>query len=96
MPTGTYRIEGMDCADCALQIEQGVEKLEGVARARVNFSTAVLEVEGSVPVETIRQRVELLGYRLADPPVLRRKKPGLLAHMLQQPEARLLLGGAVL
>ena len=96
MPTETYRIEGMDCADCALQIEQGVEKLEGVARARVNFSTAVLEVEGSAPAETIRQRVELLGYRLADPAAPRRKKPGLLAHMLQQPEARVLLAGAVL
>ncbi len=96
MPTETYLIEGMDCADCALHIEQGVSKLEGVSHARVNFSTALLEVEGSAPPETIRRRVELLGYRLTDPITPHRKKTGFPAHMIQQPKVRLLLAGAAL
>ncbi len=41
-----YRIEGMDCADCALKIEKGVRQLDGVERVELNFSTAWLTVEG--------------------------------------------------
>lgn len=61
-----YFIEGMDCADCALTIERGVQKLDGVQFAQVNFSTAQLLVEGRVKPEALKQRVENLGYRLTE------------------------------
>ena len=33
-----YLIEGMDCADCALNIERGVGKLDGVNAVQVNLA----------------------------------------------------------
>ena len=42
MTQQTYRIEGMDCADCAMKIEKGVRRLEGVQSAQVDFSGGLL------------------------------------------------------
>ncbi len=38
-------IEGMDCADCAMTLERGVGRLEGVEEASVNFGAARMTVE---------------------------------------------------
>ena len=57
----TFRITGMDCADCAKTIERGVNKLDGVTQCSLNFGAAVLKVEGA-PREAIIQRVKALGY----------------------------------
>ncbi len=64
MTAQTYHIEGMDCADCALKIEKGVRQLPGVHSLEVNFALSQLTVSGDVAPETVRQRVEALGYRL--------------------------------
>lgn len=71
LPTLEYTIEGMDCADCATTLERSLANLEGVSEAQVNFSTATLKLVGEATPETIRSRVEALGYRLA-PPSLQR------------------------
>ena len=63
--THTYTVEGMDCADCALHVEQGVAQLPGVTNARVNFVTGLLNYEGEADENALRSRVEALGYRLA-------------------------------
>ena len=34
----TLPISGMTCANCAMNIERAVKKLDGVAEARVNFA----------------------------------------------------------
>jgi Cd2+/Zn2+-exporting ATPase len=61
-PRHTFRITGMDCADCAQAIERGVSKLEGVAACTVNFGAALLKVEGDVSHEAVVKRVRELGY----------------------------------
>lgn len=38
-------LEGLDCANCALKIENGVQKLEGVSSCSVNFATKTLTME---------------------------------------------------
>ncbi len=40
-----YRIEGIDCADCAAKLERSVAKLDGVKKAGINFITQKLTVE---------------------------------------------------
>lgn len=35
-------LEGLDCANCALKIENGVSKIEGVLDCSVNFVTKTL------------------------------------------------------
>ena len=39
-----YYIEGMHCADCALNIEKGVKKIAGVKDANVGFTNGTLDV----------------------------------------------------
>ncbi|GIV64488.1 MAG: hypothetical protein KatS3mg045_1827 [Bellilinea sp.] len=98
-----YRIEGMDCADCALKIEKGVRQLDGVERVELNFSTAFLTVEGEVSPQAVQKRVEQLGYRLqADSPNLSAGGrvesflPGLVRYLFASHESRLaLLGGGL-
>jgi Cd2+/Zn2+-exporting ATPase len=38
-------LEGLDCANCALKIEENVNKLSGVASASLNFATKTLVIE---------------------------------------------------
>jgi len=62
-------ITGMDCADCALTLEKGVGKLEGVTECRVNFATAKMNiggVEGLLDEAEIEKYVSGMGYGVAE------------------------------
>ena len=37
MKKNIYKLTGIDCANCALKIEQGVNKLDGVHDSSLNF-----------------------------------------------------------
>lgn len=41
----TYRLEGLDCANCAMKIEKGVQKINGVKEATVNFTSGKLTID---------------------------------------------------
>ncbi len=53
----TFRLEGLDCANCAAKIETAVGKLEGVKEATVNFMTTkmVIEAEDEKMTEIIAE-----------------------------------------
>lgn len=61
-------VEGMDCADCALKLEQGLGRLEGILWTAVHFPSGTLRVgydpEQVAPEDLVR-RVKELGYRVA-------------------------------
>lgn len=64
-------VEGMDCAECALHIEQAVARLPGVQRARVLLAAERLEVEFDPAVLVpgqVQAAVEGAGYRVAARP----------------------------
>jgi Zn2+/Cd2+-exporting ATPase len=63
-----YKVEGMDCAHCVLTIEKGVSRLDGVRGVEVNLATEMMRVHGDVSEAVLRERVEALGYKLADSP----------------------------
>lgn len=42
----TFRLEGLDCANCAAKIEKAINGLDGVKEATVNFMTTKLVIEG--------------------------------------------------
>lgn len=42
----TFRLEGLDCANCAAKIERAINELDGVKEATVNFMTTKLVIEG--------------------------------------------------
>ncbi|HBD64818.1 MAG TPA: heavy metal transporter [Clostridiales bacterium] len=41
----TFKLVGLDCANCAAKIEDKIGKLEGVSSATVNFMTTKLVIE---------------------------------------------------
>ena len=41
----TYKLEGLDCANCAAKIERAINGLDGVTTATVNFITTKLVIE---------------------------------------------------
>lgn len=40
-----FRLEGLDCANCAAKIESAVQALPGVTAATLNFMTTKLSLE---------------------------------------------------
>ncbi len=40
----SYKIEGLDCAHCALKIETALRKIEGFENASINFSTQTVRI----------------------------------------------------
>ncbi len=73
MAKSTIEIEGISCAACVRRIEQGLQSLDGVTGAVVNFalSRATVEYDPAVLDEgAIRERIEQIGYgaRLSAPP----------------------------
>lgn len=94
----TFRVGGMDCADCALTVENGVKRLQGVELCTVNFATESLRIEGTVPASTVRQRVQELGYSLQEPTTSSQPLPipSFRRYLWQEKETRLAVMGLVL
>ena len=59
----TFRIEGMDCADCAQKLEKRVGAIPSVVRVSVNFGAAKMTVEhDGNAVEAVQKAVRQAGY----------------------------------
>ena len=56
-----YRMENLDCANCAAKMERSIAKLEGVKHVSVSFLTQklTLETEGDDQTELMQQVVRL-------------------------------------
>jgi Zn2+/Cd2+-exporting ATPase len=65
-----YNVSGMDCADCALHVENSVKKVAGVADVKVNFLNGTLELvqpkDESIK-DKVRRAVESAGYKMVSP-----------------------------
>lgn len=64
----SLKIEGMTCAACALRIEKGLSKIEGVDQANVNYAMEKASVTydpKKVNLQQLKGKVEDLGYKVA-------------------------------
>lgn len=43
----TYKLQGLDCANCARKMEDGIRKIEGVDEVQVNFLAQKLSLSAS-------------------------------------------------
>ena len=40
-----FKIQGLDCANCAAELERAINKIEGINSASISFMTEKLEIE---------------------------------------------------
>ncbi|MFZ2880593.1 MAG: HAD-IC family P-type ATPase, partial [Phototrophicaceae bacterium] len=105
MTDQTYRVEGMDCANCARELEDGIRRLSGVEAAYVDYMGARLVVTGSASFEQLQARANALGRSLhtdaqASTPeqaeTSRGGAVGFIDYLLGANETRMALAGALL
>ena len=63
----SLQIEGMTCAACANRIEKGLNKIDGVVKANVNFAiekTKVIYDSEKTDVHDFEEKIAKLGYRV--------------------------------
>ena len=59
------QIEGMDCADCALHLEQDIKALPGIKQVKVHFINKNLQFDldgDQSTFDNVRKIVEKSGY----------------------------------
>lgn len=52
-----YKLENLDCANCAAKIETAIKEIDGVTDASVSFMTQKLMIETDEDVEKIMAEV---------------------------------------
>ena len=57
-----FRVQGLDCADCAAKVENIIKQMEGVLYARLSFASATLTVRHSTDPAKIIRAVKQAGY----------------------------------
>ena len=65
MESKILNITGMSCAACVRNVEQTIQKTQGVDKASVNFATEKLQVSfdpDKVSVDELIEKIEKKGY----------------------------------
>nr|WP_298052022.1 heavy-metal-associated domain-containing protein [uncultured Lachnoanaerobaculum sp.] len=68
-----YKLEGLDCADCAAKLERKLAAIEGITSANINFMTlkCTLEAEAEKMNEIIDKAMEIIKVEQPDVEVKR-------------------------
>ena len=68
-----YKLEGLDCADCAAKLERKLAAIEGITSANINFMTlkCTLEAEAEQMNEIIDKAMEIIKVEEPDVEVKR-------------------------
>ena len=103
MSQQTYEIGNLDCANCAKELEVGINKLEGVSSASVNFSNMTLSVNGQSSFSALQKRTQQFGHTLheqsSEKKVKVKTRKGVLGfwdYLLSRQDTRLALIGATM
>lgn len=65
----TYRVTGMQCPNCAMQIEGLEDELDGIVSVRASYPKASVVIEfdeGKITLARIFESVERKGYSLEE------------------------------
>jgi len=71
----TVSISGMTCAHCVRAVFTSLAGVPGIDRADVSIGTAIIEHDGSVTPEQIRDAIAVAGYEVKDFKIDRRTLP---------------------
>jgi len=73
--TTTVSIAGMTCAHCVRAVFTALGGVPGVQRADVSIGQAVIEHDGTVTPEAIREAIAVAGYEITGTPTNKRTLP---------------------
>lgn len=62
-----FKIEGMHCVSCGMNIDDGLEELDGVLEAKTNFAKAETRIvynEKKIDAQRLRKTIVELGYTI--------------------------------
>ena len=62
----TANIQGMSCAHCVRAVFTALSGVEGITRADVSIGRAIIEHDGTVAPQAIREAVSIAGYEVTD------------------------------
>ncbi len=62
----TANIQGMTCAHCVRAVFTALSGVEGISHADVTVGRAVIEHDGTVAPEAIREAISVAGYAVTD------------------------------
>lgn len=62
----TAKINGMSCSHCVRAVFTSLSGVPGITRADVSIGQAVIEHDGSVSPEAIREAISIAGYEVAE------------------------------
>lgn len=62
----TAKIDGMTCSHCVRAVFTALGGVEGVSRADVSIGQAIIEHDGTVSSEAIREAISIAGYEVVD------------------------------
>lgn len=56
----TYKLENIDCANCAMEMERAISKLDGVEEAKVNFllQKLTLRLKEDIDLDSILKKAQ--------------------------------------
>lgn len=66
MKTNTYKLDGIDCASCALKLEQNINRLDGVESSSMNFMVMKFKVSFNEEVIEDAQIEQTMHKTLSD------------------------------
>ncbi len=79
-----WMLEGLDCANCAMKIENKLKKIEGVSYCSVNFTMKMMTLESTASeAETISEQARQTVLSLEPHVKLREMKTGAIRKPLQ-------------
>ncbi|HMA20990.1 MAG TPA: heavy metal-associated domain-containing protein [Gemmatimonadaceae bacterium] len=64
--TTTAIINGMSCAHCVRAVFTALSGVPGISRADVSIGQAVIEHDGSVSQDAIREAISIAGYDVGE------------------------------
>jgi copper chaperone CopZ len=71
----TVSIDGMSCAHCVRAVFTALAGVPGIERADVSIGKAVIEHDGTVTPQSIRDAIAVAGYEVSDTRDDRRSLP---------------------
>ena len=68
-----FKVQGMDCANCAKSIESAVARMDGVQQCDLNFTTETLRVTGTARHGRSHGRCQQSRLHRSRPPAAKRR-----------------------